>query len=394
MNGKKLGFLVVSIALMVSLLAGGLFGQSASQDNIYRYLSIFTEVFSLVRSNYVEPVEEQKLIAGAFEGLTSAIDEFSYYVPPARMESYRDYVQPETSGVGLVVSRRFGYGFVIAPLEGSPAEKAGIEAGDFIELIDGRPTQEMALWEIRSALHGEPGSQVEISVLRGSMSKREKMSLVRNNFEIPPPSLEMVDGVGVIRVPFFTDETPAQLRSVLSQASEQGVSQLIVDVRGNADGSVPAAIEAADLFLAKGTIATLTGRRAEERGWTADASTTWNGEVLVLADSSSSSGAEVFAAALSGNERGRVVGTRTYGKAIEQKFVKLPSGGGLLVTVGSYATPGQQPLRGEGLRPDVQVDQTPLLIRSEDEAERELPDLILEKALSLLTTAAAEKKAA
>lgn len=394
MNGKKLGFLVVSIALMVSLLAGGLFGQSASQDNIYRYLSIFTEVFSLVRSNYVEPVEEEKLIAGAFDGLTSAIDEFSYYVPPARMSSYRDYVQPETTGVGLVVSRRFGYGYVIAPLEGSPAEKAGIEAGDFIELIDGRPTQEMALWEIRSALHGEPGSKVEVSVLRGSMSKREKMSLERNRFEIPPPSLEVVEGIGVVRIPFFTAETPAQLRAVLGQASSQGVDKLIVDVRGNADGSVPAAIEAADLFLKEGTIATLTGRRAEERGWTADPASVWEGELLVLADTSSSSGAEVFAAALSGNERGRVVGTRTFGKAIEQKFVKLASGGGLLVTIGSYATPSQQPLRGEGLRPDVQVDQTPLLIRSEGERERELPDLILEKALSLMTASATEKKAA
>ncbi|MFN2441932.1 MAG: S41 family peptidase [Thermoanaerobaculia bacterium] len=394
MNGKKLGFLVVSIALMVSLLAGGLFGQSASQDNIYRYLSIFTEVFSLVRSNYVEPVEEEKLIAGAFDGLTSAIDEFSYYVPPASMSGYRDYAQPETTGVGLVVSRRFGYGYVIAPLEGSPAEKAGIEAGDFIELIDGRPTQEMALWEIRSALHGEPGSKVEISVLRGSMSKREEMSLERNRFEIPPPSLEVVEGIGVVRIPFFTAETPGQLRAVLGQASSQGVDKLIVDVRGNADGSVPAAIEAADLFLKEGTIATLTGRRAEKREWTADPAAVWEGELLVLADTSSSSGAEVFAAALSGNERGRVVGTRTFGKAIEQKFVSLPSGGGLLVTVGSYATPDEQPLRGEGLRPDVQVDQTPLLIRSEGERERELPDLILEKALSLMTASATEKRAA
>lgn len=394
MNGKKLGFLVVSIALMTTLLAGGVFGQAVAQENVYRYLSIFTEVFSLVRSNYVEPVEEEKLIAGAFDGLTSAIDEFSYYVPPSRMEEYRDYASPETTGVGLVVSRRFGYGYVISPLEGSPAELAGIEAGDFIELIDGRPTQEMALWEIRSALHGEPGSTIEISVLRGSMSKREKMTLERANFKAPEPSLELAGPVAIVRVPYFTADTAKQIEAVLGQAKQRGAEKLIVDVRGNADGSVEAAIAAADLFLQKGTIATLTGRRAEERGWTADPAASWDGEVLVLADSSSSSGAEVFAAALSGNERARVVGTRTYGKAIEQKFVKLPSGGALLVTIGSYATPGQQPIRGEGIRPDVQVDLTPLMIRSEEEQEKEKPDLILERALALLNETPAEKKAA
>ena len=118
MNRKRIVFLVVSIALMVTLLAGGVFGQALSKDNIYRHLSIFTEIFSLVRSSYVEEVDSDTLLAGAFDGLTDAIDEFSYYVPPAQMASYRDYTEPESTGLGLVVSRRFGYGFVIAPVAG------------------------------------------------------------------------------------------------------------------------------------------------------------------------------------------------------------------------------------------------------------------------------------
>ncbi|MGH9456333.1 MAG: S41 family peptidase [Thermoanaerobaculia bacterium] len=394
MNGKRITFLAVSIALLVTLLAGGLFGQGVAPDSVYRYLNIFTEVFSLVRSNYVEEVDPDTLVEGAFDGLTDAIDEYSYYVPPARMAEYRDYVRPGEAGTGLVVSRRFGYGYVIAPLEGSPAEAAGIEPGDFIEQIEGRPTQEMALWEIRKALHGEPGTSVELVILKGSMNKRIEHMLERTSFTIPDPAFETIRGIGYVKIAFFDDDTPAAFAGALAAAREAGIEKLIVDVRGNADGSIPAAIATADLLLGQGRIAQLEGRRLEPKTWNADADTAWEGELVVLADASTTGGGEVFAAAIQDNERGRVIGTRTYGKAIEQKLVRLPSGGALMVTVGDYNAPDDAPIREEGIRPDVVVDLTPLAIRSEEEAERELPDLILEKALSVLGGTEGEKKAA
>jgi carboxyl-terminal processing protease len=394
MNRKRIVFLVVSVTLMVTLLAGGVFGQALSKDNIYRHLSIFTEIFSLVRSSYVEEVDSDTLLAGAFDGLTDAIDEFSYYVPPAQMDSYRDYTEPEATGLGLVVSRRFGYGFVIAPVEGSPAAAGGIEPGDFLERIDGKPTQEMALWQIRSALHGEAGSKAELVILRGSMNKRETVTLERKAYLAPKTTLTAMDGVGYIQIASFDDATPGDLAAALGEASRNGHRQLIIDVRGNAAGSIPAAIESADLLLGNGTISSLKGRRVEAKTWFADPKTAWNGELLVLADTSSASAAEVFAAAVRDNEAGKLVGTRTYGKAIEQKLVRLESGGSLMVTVADYSTPKDQKIRGEGLRPDVTVDLTPLAIRSEEEAEREVPDLILEKALSILKSGEAQKKAA
>lgn len=395
MNRKKIVFLLVSVALMVTLVAGGLFGQGVAKDNVYRYLSIFTEVFSLVRSNYVEDVESEKLIEGAFDGLTNAIDEYSYYVPPAAMAAYSDYAQPETTGVGLVMSRRFGYAYVVAPLEGSPAGDAPIDAGDFIERIDGEPTQDMALWQIRSALHGEPGTKVELVVLKGSMNRRETVVLERREFTIPPPTFTTVDdGIGYIHIPFFDTSTPAALERALEAAAQSGASRLIVDVRGNADGSIESAIASADLLLSSGEIASVSGRRVEARTWNADPAIAWEGELLVLADSSSASAAEVFAAAIQDNDRGQVVGTRTHGKAIQQKLVKLPSGGALFVTIADYSTPDAKPIRGEGVRPEVMVDLTPLAIRGEKEEESEKPDLILEKAISILKSAEEEKKAA
>src|ERR1700686_4433857 len=137
MTKKKIVFLSVSVALLLSLLGGALFGQATQKNNVYRYLSIFTEVFDLVRNNYVEQVPADQLMDGAFSGVTDAIDEFSYYVPPAQMAAYKSFTDVEDNGIGLIVTKRFGYAFVIASIADSPAAKAGVERGDFIEKVDG-----------------------------------------------------------------------------------------------------------------------------------------------------------------------------------------------------------------------------------------------------------------
>src|SRR3954466_12108219 len=139
MSKKKIVFLSISVALLLMLLGGAVFGQATQKNNVYRYLSIFSEVFDLVRNNYVEQVSSDQLMDGAFSGVTDAIDEFSYYVPPSQMPAYKSFVDTEDNGIGAVVTKRFGYAYVIAPVAGSPAAKAGLERGDFIEKVDGVP---------------------------------------------------------------------------------------------------------------------------------------------------------------------------------------------------------------------------------------------------------------
>ncbi|HSN67813.1 MAG TPA: S41 family peptidase, partial [Thermoanaerobaculia bacterium] len=241
---------------------------------------------------------------------------------------------------------------------------------------------------------GEAGSKAELVILRGAMNKRETVTLTRKAFAPPRTALDTKDGVGYIRIASFDDATAGELATALGEAKKSGQRALIIDVRANAAGSIPAAIESADLLLGKGTISSLKGRRVDPRTWSADPKTAWSGELLVLADTSSAAAAEVFAAAIRDNEAGKLVGTRTYGKAIEQKLVKLESGGSLMVTIADYATPKEQKIRGEGLRPDVNVDLTPLAIRSDEEAKKEVPDLILQKAISILKSGDAQKKAA
>ncbi len=396
MTKKRLAFLFTSAGTMILLLAAGTFAQSVQKENVFRYLSTFTEVFSLVRSSYVDEVPGNQLVDGAFSGVTEAIDEFSFYVPPQKVAMFRKVGDDERNGIGAVVTRRFGYALVIAPVQNSPAEKAGLEAGDLIESINGAPTQKMAAWEIRYALRGEGTAPVKLSIIRSGMTKRQEI-IVQPALTAPvQPTAKQFGAVAYVKIPYFESSTSAKLGELLSAASSSGARKLIVDVRKSSGGNFEEAIKSADLFLTKGAITSLQGKRVTARKWEADPATSFAGEVLVLTDGSTGGAAEIFASALHGNQRAKLVGVTTYGKAGVQKFVMLPSGGGLQITTGYYTTPDARMIKEKGVRPDVIVDLTPLGIRDEEGAKSKLPkdDLILNKALSLLGESQMVKAAA
>ncbi|HEX7807766.1 MAG TPA: S41 family peptidase [Thermoanaerobaculia bacterium] len=397
---KKIAFITISLALMFTLIAGAVFGQAAQKNNPYRYLSIFSEVLDLVRSNYVEQVPSEQLLDGAFSGVTDAIDEFSYYVPPAQMNAYKNFSDVEDNGLGLIVTKRFGYAYVIAPVKGSPAEKAGIERGDFIEKIDGQTTSKMAVWQIRNALRQT--RSVKLQVLRGGETKREDVTVdPAETFHPVTLTADTISGVAYIKIPYFEKGTATQFRAALDDVRKRNTRKLIVDLRGNAGGSVEEAIASADELLTSGLITALEGRKIEPKRWQADRATAYDGELQVLTDISSASGAEVFAAAIRGNNRGKVVGINTYGKAIVQKFIALPSGGGVQMTIAHYTTPDLKAITDTGIRPDVVVDLSAQAIADPNETRKknDEDDLILEKALELFgaqkpAAKVAEKKAA
>jgi carboxyl-terminal processing protease len=398
MTKNKVLFLTLSVALMVVLLTGAVFGQVTQKGSAFRYLSIFSEVFDLVRSNYVEPVQSEQLMDGAFAGVTDAIDEFSYYVPSEQMAAYKGFSDVDDNGLGLIVTRRFGYAYVIAPVKGSPAEQAGLARGDFIEKIDGQSTHRMAVWQVRAAL--QQNRPITLHVLRSGETQREQIRIEPKSFRPVALETDTISGVGYIRIPFFDAGTAEQFRTALNDARSRGLRKLIVDVRGNAGGSVEEAIQAADDLLTSGLITSLSGRKVETKRWQASRATSYDGELQVLTDLGSASGAEIFAAAIRGNNRGKLVGVSTYGKAIEQRFVPLPSGGGVQMTIGRYTTPDLKAITSTGVKPDVVVDlSAQSLERENGDRDRGNPkdDLILKKALQLFGVdpdAAAEEQQA
>jgi carboxyl-terminal processing protease len=392
MTKKRIVFLLLSAALLVLLLTGALFGQATQRSNIYRYLSIFSEVLDLVRSSYVDQVSSDQLMDGAFSGVTDAIDEFSYYVPPQQMTQYKTFLDLDDNGVGLVVTKRFGYAYVISAIPGSPADEAGFERGDFIEKVNGTPTQKMPVWQVRQALRSE--RPVKLQVLRGGQTRREELTLKKSDFHPLPLETRQIGDVAYIQIPYFEQGTAAQFRQALLDVHKSGTRKLIVDVRGNAGGDVEQAIAAADELLTSGLITAQEGRKVESKRWQADRETAYDGEVQVLTDASTATGGEVFAAAIRDNGRGKLVGVNTYGKSVVQRFIPLSSGGGVHMTVAYFMTPDMKPIKERGVKPDVAVDITAQLLRDDEKNQGPKEDLILNKALALYGEQVAQKKAA
>jgi carboxyl-terminal processing protease len=400
MTRKKIAFLALSVALLLTLLTGALFGQTTQKSNVYRYLSIFSEVFDLVRTNYVDQVGADKLMDGAFSGVTDAIDEFSYYVPPAQMAAYKKFADVEDNGLGLIVTKRFGYAYVVAAVAGSPIDLAGISAGDFIEKIDGQPTAPMASWQMRAALNQQ--RPLKLQILRGGETQREEVTIKPAAFHPVTLRNDTISGIAYVKIPWFEQGTAQQFRAALESARQKGAKKLIVDLRGNAGGSVDEAIASADEVLTSGMITSLEGRKIEAKQWQADRNSSYDGELQVLTDPSTAAGAEVFASAIHGNSRGKVVGLTTYGKAIVQRFILLPSGGGVQMTIGHYTTPDLKVISDAGIKPDVLVDLSAQALEDNENKHgrrEQKDDLILNKALQLFgakpaAAPAAQKKAA
>ena len=395
MTKKKIAFLFVSCSVLMLFVGAALFGQVAPKDNIYRHLSVFTEVFSLTRSNYVEDIPTEQLVDGAFNGITDAVDEYSYYVPPQRMAEYKNHVDDDANRIGVVVTKRFGYLYVVAPVAGSLADKAGLRAGDFIEKIDDRPTAKMPVWEARTLIARNDAKPLRLTIVHGGLSKREQVEIKPAPAAAALPKVEKYGNVAVITIPYFSQGTAVAFGDLLEQQRKSGAKKLIVDLRGDAGGSIDEAVHSADLLLHGGVITTTSGRKIETKRFEADQATSFDGDVEVLTDRSTASAAEIFAAAIHGNGRGKIVGLSSYGKAVIQKLIPLPSGGALYMTIGHYTTPEGKVIKDQGLKPDVVVDLTPNLLSSSDEGKKEpQDDLILKKALSLFGVEAQPKKIA
>jgi carboxyl-terminal processing protease len=385
-NRSRVLFVVVSVCALASLRA--MTGpEGAGRDPATRALSIFSEVFSLTRTNYVEPTDSKTLLEGAYDGMSDALDPFSYYVPASSMSAYKAEQSAAAANPGVVFARRGGYPYVVAPLPGSPAEKADVKAGDLIDSIDGKPMRNAPMWKIAAALEGPEGSTCELSVFRGGEDKKLTVSVPRRHFEAPAPSTTWERDVAILHIPTFTPAAAAAVKKELDEASRRSINRLIIDLRGSIGGAIPDAAPVAALFVDKGPIATVQSRKASEKLLEVAGPPVWKGRVVLLVDDSTAGPAEVFAAALHDRAGAKTVGETTVGMAIIQRNVPTEEGGNLFMTVGRYVSPSGQVLGGKGLTPDERV-----LVLPGETGDR---DLILERGLEIVrSTDASARQAA
>ncbi len=384
-NRTRIGFVIVSICALASLRA--MTGPEGSgRDPATQALSIFSEVFSLTRSNYVEPTDPKALLEGAYDGMSDALDPYSFYVPAASVAAYKAQEAAGAANPGIVFARRGGYPYVVGPLPGSPAEKAGVKPGDLIDSVDGKTLRNAPVWKVAAALAGPEGSSCELSVFRGGDEKHIVIPVTRARFEAPPPSTKWERDVAILSIPTFTPAAVAAVRKEIEEANRRSITNLVIDLRGSIGGAVADAAPVAALFVSKGPIATVVSRKAAARPLEAPGDPVWKGRIVLLIDDATAGAAEVFAAALRDRAGATTVGETTAGMAIIQKSVPTTEGGILFMTVGRYVAPSGQVLGGKGMTPAERV----LVFPGEGGGR----DLILERGLELVRSDKAARQAA
>lgn len=373
--------LAVSTLIMAFAFVGGYLGQAMAKDDTYQHLRVFEDVVSLVLNNYVEPVDVRDAMQGAMRGLADGLDPESSYLPPALVKSLEANDRGGPAEVGLDLTRQY-YLRVVGARDGSPAARAGLRPGDFIRAIDNRPTRDMSAYEGARLLRGAPGSKVSLLVIRGNAADPHVVDLVREPVTGPDVTSRMANRtVGYIRVAEFSAESPARLKQAIDTLTKTGATRFIVDVRGTSRGDLDHGVAAARLFVSNASLAVRLTRGDQREVIAAAAGDgAVTAPVALLVDQGTSGAAEVFAAALAGNDRADLVGTNTLGRAARQRLVKLPDSSGLWLTHVRYLTPDNDPIHETGLEPDVMVDQAEVEFGSAPPAV----DATLQKALDHL----------
>ena len=351
-------FLVAVAAILVIAGTGFFRDLSASGDETYRQLKIFSDVIEHIEEGYVDSVDTKDLIQKAIQGMVSSLDPHSMYLPPDAYDLLKDDTKGEFSGIGIVITMEKGLLTVVSPIEGTPAFKVGVKANDVIVKVDGESTREMSLGEIVKKIKGPKGTEVEITVVRKGESDPIDFQITRN--VIPVESVRYLflkPGYGYIRIYNFTEKTTNDLEEVLEkmEKTNEELKGLVIDLRDNPGGLLPQAISVSDLFLEQGTILSIKGRFEDQNNtYTAEPDSVQRKyPIVILINGGSASASEIVAGALQDHKRALILGTTSFGKGSVQTVKPLKDGSGLKLTIARYYTPDGHSIQAKGIVPDI-----------------------------------------
>jgi carboxyl-terminal processing protease len=395
----KIAVLTVSTGVLLFSFFGEISGVRASNDGAYRQMEVYSEVLSRVRSEYVEEPNLPVVTDGALHGLLESLDSNSSYLNPQQYKDYKAHKSNAKGDIGAAISKRFGYASVVAVIPGGPSDKAGLQDTDILEAIEGKSTREMSLAEIHSLLMGEPGSNVNLSVVRARRAEPQKVVVTRDVVSIPAAQDKMLqDGIGEIHVDALTKGKSQEIANKVKALQRSGAKKLILDLRDCAEGEENEGIATANLFLNHGTITYLQGQKYPREAFNADPSkavTTL--PLVVLVNKGTAGGAEIVAAAILENARGDVIGDKTFGDGSVQKLMELPDGSALILSVAKYYSPQGKAIQDAAVTPNIAVadvsEDGPVPDEDENatpsDAEKKSPperDEQLQKAIEVLKT--------
>jgi len=368
---KKLKFFFYALISASLLIPGVLPAQeeeesAAEPEKLYQNLELFARVIEIIRNNYVEEVLPRELIYGALHGMLNSLDPYSQFMEPDIYNEMKVDTKGEFGGLGIEITLRGGILTIITPIEDTPASRAGLQPGDKIVQIEGESTKEITLLEAVKKLRGEPGTEVQITVMRPGEKEFLEFTITRAIIQIESvkEARMLEDGIGYIRLIQFQQNTAEEFDRALEGLETEDLKGLILDLRYNPGGLLSTAIEIADRFLNKGEVIVLTLSRDDRVEMEVKAS----GEkkipdipLLVLINEGSASGSEIVAGALRDNQRAILVGSKTFGKGSVQSVVPLRGAGSeegetaIRLTTGHYYTASRNPIHEKGIEPDIEV---------------------------------------
>ena len=327
----------------------------------YENLQVFAKVLNLVQEYYVEDVQPKKLIYGGIKGMLAELDPHTNFLPPDIFQEFETETSGEFGGLGIEITVEGGILTVLAPIEDTPAWKAGIKGGDKIVSINGESTKGLSLVEAAKRMKGKTGSAVRLGVFREGFDKPQEFKIVRDVIRVKSVKwTDLDDGYVYVRLTSFIEKTYGDLREVLDQIQKRNksVRGLIIDLRNNPGGLLDQAVKISDLFIEEGVIVSTVGRNKTAKSVSyARKEGTLNGfPIVVVINEYSASASEILAGALQDHQRAVIMGQKSFGKGSVQSVVKLGDGSGLKLTVARYYTPNGRSIQAEGIKPDIAVD--------------------------------------
>ena len=359
---------VVAGALIVTQFAGPLVAETSSKDtSVYQQLDLFGDVFERIRAQYVEEVDSKKLIEAAVNGMLTSLDPHSSYMNAEDYAAMQVETKGEFGGLGIEVTQQDGYIKVVSPIDGTPADKAGITTGDLIIKVDGKSVNGLTMDQAVDLMRGPIGSEVIITVVREGVTEPFDVSIIRDTIKVAAVKGRLIGTTIVVRITSFTDQTFSGLQDQLKKAADEAggmdkVTGVVLDLRNNPGGLLMQAVDVSDAFLNEGEIVSTRGRNPQdnERFNATKGDLTDGKPVVVLINGGSASASEIVTGALQDHHRAIVVGTKSFGKGSVQTIIPVRGEGAMRLTTARYYTPSGRSIQALGVMPDIVVNQPPV----------------------------------
>ena len=360
---KNVFLKVILLFTLITLLAPRTYGSSSDEEK-YKYLDLFGQVFDRVRSSYVEEVTDQELIEKAIDGMLSGLDPHSGFMNEEVFQEMQMDTEGKFGGLGIEITMEEGFVKVIAPIEDTPAYEAGVLAGDYIIQIDETPVFGLTLNEAVELMRGKKGEPIVITISRANTEPFE-IEIIRDYIKIRSVKSEVLNNIGYLRITSFNEQTESGLLNAIKKIEQENkIKGYVLDVRSNPGGLLTQAVKVTDIFLERGEIVSTRGRDKKNiKRYRAKNSDRTNGKPLVvIIDGGSASASEIVAGALQDHKRAIIIGTQSFGKGSVQTIIPFQVSNsdnltGIRLTTARYYTPSGESIQGKGIVPDIIIEQ-------------------------------------